>query len=214
MIDARCTIPRATVRDRLSSSSTTNCFSLNLTFAAVPGIGVSLPASSSRHGRNTQIPQFMKPRLRVVALGVLSCFDRVRFRGSLRLLCSVRGMASWLNGAGVLLKDFPAFAQKSTERLRQSGEGYAEAAGRPIRYLEGKVDKEDLVREIREEQPPKENGLIAVLSTLETCKSPKIGRNPEKHRLELRYQATKCLHYYFYFEDGRFGLTHVRLMTW
>jgi hypothetical protein len=38
MIDARCTIPRAIVRDRLSSSNTTNCFSLNLVFAAVPGI--------------------------------------------------------------------------------------------------------------------------------------------------------------------------------
>lgn len=147
-------------------------------------------------------------------LGLLSCFDRVRFRGSLRLLCSVRGMASWLNAADVLLKDFPAYAQESTERLRQSVEEYAEAGGRPVRYLEGKVDKEDLVQEIREKQPPKENGLIAVLSTLETCKSPKIGRNREKHRLELRYQATKCLHYYFYFEDGRFGLTHVRLMTW
>jgi hypothetical protein len=147
-------------------------------------------------------------------LGVLSGFDRVRFRGSLRLLCCVRGMASWLNAAGVLLKDFPDFAEKSTKRLRGSVEEYAQASGRPVRYLEGKTNKEELIRKIREEQPPAENGLIAVLSTIEGCQSPTIWRNRETHRLELRRRFRKCVHYYFYFEDGRFGLTQVRLMTW
>jgi hypothetical protein len=146
-------------------------------------------------------------------LGVLSGFDRMRFRGSLRMLCNVRGMASWLNSAGVLLKDFPAFAEKQTKRLRSSVEAYAQAAGRRVIYLEGKVDKEDLVRGIRDEQSPAENGLIAVLSTVETCRSFKTWRNRDTQRLELRSRVRKCLHYYFYFEDGRFGLSQVRLMT-
>src|ERR1700674_404122 len=131
-------------------------------------------------------------------LGVLSGFDRVRFRGSLRLLSCVRGMASWLNTAGVLLKDFPDFAKTTTKRLRDSVEEYAEAAGRPVRYQEGKTNKEELIRKVREEQPPAENGLIAVLSTIEGCRSPKIWRNRQAKRLALRHRFQKCLHYYFY----------------
>jgi hypothetical protein len=33
-------------------------------------------------------------------LGVLSCFDRARFRGSLRMLSHVPGVASWLEALG------------------------------------------------------------------------------------------------------------------
>lgn len=47
-------------------------------------------------------------------LGVLSGFDRIRFRGSLRLLSHVGGTSAWLNSKGVLLKDFMAFAEGMT----------------------------------------------------------------------------------------------------
>ena len=147
-------------------------------------------------------------------LGVLSCFDRLRFRGSLRLLSSVAGVASWLNAAGILLKDFLPFADKLTQRLRRDTEQFAQDAGRPVRYLESKVDKEQLVQGIRDQQAPADNGLVTVLSTLETCQSFDIFRNRDTHQIQLRRRIRKCLHYYFYFEDGRFGLTQVRLMTW
>ena len=52
-------------------------------------------------------------------LGVLSGFDRIRFRGSLRLLSNVGGTAAWLNNKGILLKDFTAFAEGLTKRLRK-----------------------------------------------------------------------------------------------
>jgi hypothetical protein len=147
-------------------------------------------------------------------LGVLSCFDRLRFRGSLRLLSSVGGVAAWLNAAGVLLKGFLPFVEGTTQRLRRSTEEFAQAAGRPVRYLESKVDKEKLVARIRDAQGAADDGLVAVLSTLETCQSFDIFRNRETHQIDLRRRLRKCLHYYFYFEDGRFGLTQVRLMTW
>jgi hypothetical protein len=147
-------------------------------------------------------------------LGVLSGFDRLRFRGTLRLLSSVEGMARWLNSAGVLLKDFLPFAEGVTKRLRRSTERFAEGAGRRVRYLEGKVDQEELVRQIWDAEGEGDQGLVAVLSTLETCQSFDIFRNRQTHRLDLRRRLRKCLHYYFYFDDGRFGLTQVRLMTW
>lgn len=147
-------------------------------------------------------------------LGVLNGFDRMRFRGTLRLLTSVGGTMAWLSRAGVLIKDFVKFAEGLTKQVRQATEESAAAAGRPVKYLDRFLDKEALVRRIRQEQGLAEHGLIAVLSTLEACCSYDIYRNAKMHQIELRRRQRKCLHYYFYWEDERFGLTQVRLQTW
>ena len=147
-------------------------------------------------------------------LGVLSGFDRVRFRGSLRLLSNVGGTGAWLHSKGVLLKDFLGFAEGLTKQLRKRTEQIAEEAGRPVTYLESFCNKEQLVRKIRDEQGVADNGLIAVLSTLETCRSYDIYHNRATQQIDLRRRNRRALHYYFYFDDGKFGLTHVRLMTW
>jgi hypothetical protein len=147
-------------------------------------------------------------------LGVISGFDRMRFRGSLRLLASVGGTGAWLHAKGILLKDFLPFAEKLTKQIREQSKQIAEEAGRPIQYLEGFCNKEELVRGIRQQQGVADNGLIAVLSTLETCRSYDIYRNRETKQIDLRRRPRKALHHYFYFDDGQFGLTQVRLMTW
>ena len=147
-------------------------------------------------------------------LGVLSGFDRLRFRGSLRLLSSVGGVLAWLGRAGVLIKDFMGFAEGLTQRVRRATEQNAAAAGRPVQYLDRFVDKEELVRKMRTERGVADNGLVVVLSTLETCQSYDVYRNAKTHYIELRRRQRKCLHYYFYWEDGKFGLTQVRLQTW
>jgi len=41
--------------------------------------------------------------------GMLSGFDRVRFRGTLRLLANAGGMGAFLAYMGVLLKDFKQY---------------------------------------------------------------------------------------------------------
>ena len=97
-------------------------------------------------------------------LGVLSGFDRMRFRGTLRLLTTVGGTMSWVSRAGVLLKDFVKFAEGLTRQVRQATEENAAAAGRAVRYLDRFMDKEALVRRIRGEQGLAANGLIAAPS--------------------------------------------------
>ncbi len=52
-------------------------------------------------------------------LGVLSGFDRMRFRGTLRLLTSVGGMMAFLSLVGVLIKDFMVYAEGVTKQLRK-----------------------------------------------------------------------------------------------
>ncbi|MCK4343588.1 MAG: hypothetical protein KAY37_17890, partial [Phycisphaerae bacterium] len=70
-------------------------------------------------------------------LGVLSGFDRLRLRGTLRLLTSVGGMMSFLSLVDVLIKNFMVYAEGLTKRLRQTTEERARTAGRPVRYLPG-----------------------------------------------------------------------------
>ena len=96
-------------------------------------------------------------------LGVLSGFDRIRLRGSLRLFSTEGGVASWLQGAGVALKDFFKWAENLTDRLRGRTEQIARDAGRPVQYLNGFVNKESLVEKIRTERGVADNGLVADL---------------------------------------------------
>ncbi len=147
-------------------------------------------------------------------LGVLSGFDRLRFRGTLRMLNTVGGMLAVLGRLGVLLKDFTAYAERLTERLRASVEIMGQRAGRPVRYLATYTDKEELVRGIQQREGTASHGLVAILKTLESCTSYEIFRDRQERELHLRRRARKCLHYYVYFQDEVFGLSHVRLQTW
>ena len=147
-------------------------------------------------------------------LGVLSGFDRMRFRGSLRLLQSEGGVATWLGRVGVAVKGFLSFAEGLTKRFCEQTDRLAEEAGSKVRYLPGVVDKEALVQEIREKEGVAKNGLVAVLSTLEMGMSYTMFRRRRDDFAVLRRLPRKCKHYYFYWDDGRFGLTQVRLSSW
>ena len=58
--------------------------------------------------------------------GTLSGFDRVRFRGTLRMLANTKGLSCFLSIMGVLLKDFRDWSKELTERIRRAT---AELAG-------------------------------------------------------------------------------------
>lgn len=146
--------------------------------------------------------------------GILSGFDRLRFRGTLRFLAYTQGMFKFLCHMGVLLKDFKAYAQSLTERVREASEHLAKTQGRPLIYLDSpKVSKEETARKIAEKDGVRE-GLICVFSAVESCFSYEIRRDPQKRRLELRGRPQKCLHYYFYLQHPQFGFMHLRLQTW
>lgn len=146
--------------------------------------------------------------------GVLSGFDRVRFRGTLRWLSSLRGMGSWLARTNVLLKDFSTYATGLTERIRQATHQVAESAGRPVQYLSSSsLRKEAYARDIAERDGIT-SGLVCVLTAVEPCMTFRVGPNRETKRLELRYFQGKCLHQYFYLIDAELGWLNVRLQTW
>jgi hypothetical protein len=147
-------------------------------------------------------------------LGVLSGFDRIRLRGTLPRLANTGTFYRWLEAAGILLKDFSREAEARTQQLRKALDAKADEMGRPVQYLQGYTNKETLVQQRRQRDGVAPSGLVCAFSTLENCSSYDVYHNAKTHLIELRRRPRKCLHYYFYFEDSRFGLSQVRLQTW
>jgi hypothetical protein len=146
--------------------------------------------------------------------GVLSGFDRLRFRGTLRWLAYAEGMRSFLSCVGVLLKDFQRYVQGVTDRIRNAAEELARTERRPLIYLNSSaISKEETARGIAQRDAIG-NGLICIFSAVEPCFSYEVHRSRERRLLELRGRPQKCLHYYFYFQDPQLGFMHVRLQTW
>ncbi len=126
--------------------------------------------------------------------GVLSGFDRLLFRGTLRSISYRDGMDIFLSSQRVLYKNFGPFVQRLSDRLKEHAQTLARKQGRPFHYLASpSVSKEDLARRIAEEDGIEE-GLICVLSCVEPCKSYTIRRDREAKQLVLVPAVRKCLH--------------------
>ncbi len=146
--------------------------------------------------------------------GVLSGFDRLVLRGTIRQIAFVDGLKRLLWKRQVLLKNFGPFAQGLTAQLKDASLRHAKTTGRPIEYLpSSRTSKEDVARKIAQRDGI-ESGLIAVLSALEPCMSYEIFRNRDAKRLELVYRPRKGLAFYHYFIDPVFGFMHARIQTW
>lgn len=147
-------------------------------------------------------------------VGTLSGWDRVRFRGTIRMLAAVQGLMAWLTENSVRLTGFKQFALDLTARLKASVEQVAAGANREIKYLASSVlSKEDLVYELMKREGVTE-GLVCVLSCVEPCRSFHITRDRKKKQIDLVPAFRKCLHWYLYFIDSVFGLCHVRIQSW
>jgi hypothetical protein len=146
--------------------------------------------------------------------GTLSGFDRLRFRGTRRLLAHVSGLKHFLWHSRVLLKDFDSYVQGTTATLCTAIEKAAKESGRPLVYVaSGNENKGNLVEEVMKRDGIRE-GLIGVWSCVEVCSSYVIFKNKYTHKLELRIRPRKCLHYYHYYQHPQLGLLHTRLQTW
>ena len=146
--------------------------------------------------------------------GILCGFDRLRFRGTLRMLFDPAIMETYLLRCGVLLKNFKGFAQDLTERVKAAAYQAAAAAGRPVRYLpRPDVAKEDLARQIAHEDHIS-SGLVAVLTAVEPCRSYSLRGDHQTKHIHLVLETRKCTHLYHYFLHPDFGLCHVRVQTW
>jgi hypothetical protein len=142
--------------------------------------------------------------------GVLSCFDRMLFRGYLPIMSGWQ-MAQFFNSQNLRYRVLKSFLVEQADRVKQHGVSLAKKEGRPFQYLQEKTRKEDLARQIAERDKIEE-GLVCVFSVLEPCRT--FSFRFEKGKPFVQTARRKCLFLYFYFMDPIFGLIHVKLQTW
>jgi hypothetical protein len=146
--------------------------------------------------------------------GVLSGFDRLLFRGTIRLLSAPQGMRTYLWHQRVLLTDFGAHVLKVSTQLKNAVVQAVEQAGRPVVYLQsGHEDKQRRAREIAQRDGVKQ-GPVCLFSVLEPCSSFDVRPNRETKRLEVRYCLRKCLFLYRYEIHPTLGFMHARIQSW
>jgi len=147
-------------------------------------------------------------------IGILSGWDRIVFRGMIRLIANLTGMDKYLSMAGILLKDFREYARAKTAELILASGSKAEQAGRPNIYLySSRTEKEQTALDIAKQENITE-GLICILRVVEPCMTYEVHKDRDKKMLELQKKEGKCTFLYHYWFDPYFGFMGARIQTW
>jgi hypothetical protein len=145
-------------------------------------------------------------------VAVLSCFDRVIFKGHLALSapCELEYFVDCV--LKVRRSDFmKTIAPPYSDRLIEHAQKWAEKDGRTYVYRTGQFRKDEWAQDLIRDQGITE-GLVGILCTLETCPSFALVPGPKRPQFVGRPRQQRVLYYYFL--DPQFGLIHVRLQTW
>jgi hypothetical protein len=146
-------------------------------------------------------------------IGILSGFDRLLFRGTLRSICYSEGVDKFLGAMGVRYKDYKPFVEGLTARLRSHAHKVARAAGRPVEHLKSSHESKEEKALAIAKRDGVEQGLVCVLTCVEPCITFSI-RGNDHGGYGFVSEERRCLFIYFYYLDHEFGLMHVRLATW
>jgi len=134
--------------------------------------------------------------------------------GTLPGVCYAEGMTRFLHANGVRIFDYPQFAMTLRDRVRDRAASLAAEAGVTIEHIgKAHIRKEDVVARVLEQRGDRP-GLVHILSAMEACDAYKPWHDKQTHKTFVRPDSGKCLHYYFYFQDARFGLVYLRVPTW
>src|SRR3954454_13482159 len=93
--------------------------------------------------------------------GVLSCFDRMLFRGYLPIM-SGWSMAQFLNALDVAGGSLKPFLLENAQRVKDRAIAMAKKYERPFQYLASPIRKEDMARKLAERDGIEE-GLVYLL---------------------------------------------------
>ncbi len=143
---------------------------------------------------------------------VLSCFDRVIFKGHL----PISRASEFERFVDYVLKirriDFlKILAPEWSERLVEHAKSFAQKCGRPWVYFPGDIDKDAWAKE-QLARSPVLHGLVGVLCVMEACPTFKLAPGKDRPGFVSRKVPQRVL--YYYFVDQELGLMHVRLQTW
>ena len=148
-------------------------------------------------------------------IGTLCGWDRLRFRGTLRMLANLTGLGRFLGYTGRgLAKDFGRHALALSREVRQQAQAAFEASGRPVVHVDSpSVCKERLARDIAERDGVT-RGSICLITAVEGCWSYDVRSDRATGHLDRVHAYRKCLHLYHYQVHPELGFMHTRLQTW
>jgi hypothetical protein len=142
--------------------------------------------------------------------GVLSCFDRMIFRGYLPLSYP-KGLEGFLFQQKVLLKDFRDYAPRIAQRITEHVKALVEQAGAPFRYLVRKEPMEEQARRLAQDKGITE-GIVCGFAKQETCFTYRFESGTGRPRLKKDYRRCNVL--YVFLMHAVLGLIHVKIETW
>lgn len=124
-------------------------------------------------------------------------------------------MTTYMKLNGIRIFDYPNFSQPLTEQIRQNAEKIALENGIEIEFIRKlhAFRKDDRIQKIIAETG-KTEGLIHIFSAMECCNTYKPWHDKTTGKTFLKFDQSKCLHYYFYFIDRELGLCYLRVPTW
>jgi hypothetical protein len=142
---------------------------------------------------------------------VLSCFDRVIFKGHL----PISRLSEFEKFIDYVLKirrvEFlKKFGPLWSDRLVEHSKRFAQKYGRPWEYYAGAIDKDAWAKE-QLTRSPVAAGLVGVLCVMEACPTFKLAPAKDRPGFVSRKVPQRVL--YYYFVDKELGLMHVRLQT-
>lgn len=144
----------------------------------------------------------------------LSCYDRVVITGTLVDIGHARAATGWLGSRGIRIFDFPKWADRLRDALRENAQAVAQANDLEIDFIQKKnFRKEERIKAIIAERGG-HPGLVHIFSAMEPCGAYKPWHDKKSHRTFLKNTPGKCLHYYFYFILPDLGLCYLRVPTW
>jgi len=147
--------------------------------------------------------------------GTLTCYDRVIIQGYIPGWSHAEGMTSYLNANGIRIFDYSSFSQPFTEQIRENAQRIADENGIEIEFIRKlrAFRKDDRIQQIISDTG-KTQGLIHIFSAMEQCNTYKPWHDKTTGKTFLKFDQSKCLHYYFYFIDKELGLCYLRVPTW
>ena len=147
--------------------------------------------------------------------GTLTCYDRMIIQGYIPGWSHAEAMTGYLKANGIRIFDYSSFSQPFTEQIRQNAQRIADENGIEIEFIRKlhAFRKDDRIQQIISDTG-KTEGLIHIFSAMERCNTYKPWHDKTTGKTFLKFDQSKCLHYYFYFIDKELGLCYLRVPTW
>jgi hypothetical protein len=127
-------------------------------------------------------------------VGIVTGFDRMLFRGTLRSISYVDGLDKFLSSQRVLYKDFAAYVARLSDDVKTAAMTMASQANRPFEYVaSAQIRKEDHARAIAERDGVTEGWSVCSRAWNRVTPSPSAGIGKRSGCVWWRANANACI---------------------